>query len=188
MKTSRGFRPPSCGTARPRIPCLRSLKTQPGEPQMSLFKSIHPSSFWSVAFTSVACLLGAGGRPGRSAQRDRQLPRPEPVDHRRCDRPLSAHQACRQLGLRRARSRCGAVSGVEELLPGRDRRCGRQGQQPAAHLGAWRQEQGVHRDGHEQQVRSNAHPPGPSGRVGAAAGRQRAAVRSGVRSGDEPAQ
>ena len=30
---------------------------------MSLFKSIHPSSFWSVAFASVACLLGATPAP-----------------------------------------------------------------------------------------------------------------------------
>ncbi len=30
---------------------------------MSLFKSIHRSSFWSVAFTSAACLLGASQAP-----------------------------------------------------------------------------------------------------------------------------
>jgi UrcA family protein len=30
---------------------------------MNIVKSIHPSSFWSVAFASVACLLGAAPAP-----------------------------------------------------------------------------------------------------------------------------
>jgi len=30
---------------------------------MRIFKSIHRASFWSVAFTSVACLLGATAAP-----------------------------------------------------------------------------------------------------------------------------
>jgi UrcA family protein len=45
---------------------------------MSLFKSIHPSSFWSVAFTSVACLLGATPAPAA----DPGAPRSETVSYR----------------------------------------------------------------------------------------------------------
>ena len=45
---------------------------------MSLFKSIHPSSFWSVAFTSVACLLGATPAPAA----DPGGPRTETVNYR----------------------------------------------------------------------------------------------------------
>jgi UrcA family protein len=45
---------------------------------MSIFKSIHRSSFWSVALTSVACLLGATSTPAA----DRSGVRSETVSYR----------------------------------------------------------------------------------------------------------